>query len=64
MKWKIRDKIYNLPFDTKEQVLDFVNTDIRTCPHCSKIDCSLEHVSNCDEQLAHVEELRRENLWK
>lgn len=64
MKWKIKDKIYNLPFDNKDDVLKFVNTDFKICPYCNKIDCTLEHVSDCNEQLAYAEELRRDNLWK
>ncbi len=64
MKWKIQGKVYDLPFDDKEDVLKFVNIDIKVCPYCGKVDCTLEHVSNCNAELAEAEQLRRDNLRK
>ena len=45
--WKIKNTVYNLPFRTKKEVLNFVNTDIKLCPVCNKVDCSLSHVDKC-----------------
>lgn len=64
MKWLIQNKVYNLPFTTKKEVLNFVNTDIKMCPYCGKIDCSLEHVNTCNYEKAMEYELKQEFLWK
>ena len=64
MKWKIQNKVYDLPFNTKEEVLKFVNDDFKLCPYCGKVDCSLEHVSDCDYAQAAEYELKQEYFWK
>jgi hypothetical protein len=64
MKWIINKKTYNLPFTTKETVLRFINTDFKVCPHCSKIDCSLEHVSDCSPVQGAYKKANEDNLWK
>lgn len=64
MKWKIKNKVYNLPFKTKKEVLKFINQDFKICPYCRKIDCSLEHISECNPEIANYENMRQDNLWK
>lgn len=64
MEWKIQNKVYNLPFTTKKEVLDFVNSDIKVCPYCGKVDCSLEHINNCDYIQALEYDLKLEYFWK
>lgn len=61
MKWSIQNKVYSLPFKTKEEVVRFVNTDIKVCPHCNKVDVSLSHVDKCNDT---YDEKKLDNLWK
>ena len=37
----------NLPFKTKEEIVEFINTDFKICPICGKVDVTLKHVDNC-----------------
>ena len=37
----------NLPFTTKEELVEFINTDFKICPICGKVDVTLNHVDNC-----------------
>lgn len=65
MKAKVKDAIYhNLPFKTKEELIQFANAPIKVCPICSKVDVSLKHVDECNEEYAFTEQLRIDNLWK
>lgn len=43
-KWKIRDTVVSLP-DTwdKSKVVAFMNTDIKVCTYCGKVDISINH---------------------
>ena len=64
MKWIIQDKVYTLPFTTKKSLLRFLNSDIKICPICSKVDTDLKHVEKCKEKHVITEQIRRDNLWK
>lgn len=60
-KWKIRDKVIQLPTHwNKTNVLNFINTDIKVCEYCSKIDISIEHYPNCNPI---QEQQRQESLY-
>lgn len=60
--FKINNKIYNLPFNTKEEVVKFVNLSFKCCPVCGKVDIHLGHFNgNCRGRNKLEEE---ENLWK
>ena len=63
--WEILGKeYYNLPFKTKKEVLAFVNLDIKVCPYCGKVDCSLEHVEGCNYNKALEYEIKQEFFYK
>lgn len=63
-KYIINNIEYNLPFKTTKEVIKFINTDFRYCPYCGKIDCSLEHVSNCSLSNAQYKQMNDDNYWK
>lgn len=65
MKFKIRDKkYYNLPFKTKEDLFNWLKTDIKVCPYCEKIDVSIEHVENCCYENRAIREMNDDLLYK
>lgn len=37
----------NLPFKTKKELVEFINTDFKICPICGKVDVTLKHVDKC-----------------
>lgn len=47
VKWKIRNNIVSLP-DTwnKSQVISFMNTDVKVCTYCGKVDIPINHYEN------------------
>lgn len=64
-KWKVKDRVYSFPEDwTKDKVLSFVNTNIRVCPVCSKIDVGLDHFDKCNPTAETIRQERIQDYYK
>ena len=63
IKWKIRDKIVSLPKDwDKAKVVAFMNTDIKVCIYCGKVDISTDHYEKgCDPNFIRNQENLNDN---
>jgi len=47
-KWKIQGSLYDFPDSwVKDDVMNWVNTDIKVCPDCGKIDAGISHFKDC-----------------
>ena len=43
-KWKIKGEVYNFPRSWSiDDVVRFVNTDLKVCPICWKVDVGINH---------------------
>ena len=50
-QWKIKDTLYHFPKSwDKDKVIKWVNTDIKMCENCGKIDAPLNHFKNCNQE--------------
>lgn len=48
-KWKIKGEVIQLPKSwSKNQVLSFLNTDIKVCENCGKVDINKNHYPECN----------------
>lgn len=57
-RWKVRNMIIELPSSwNKQRVLQFVNSDIKVCCQCGRVDISFDHYSNCNP----IKEQQRQN---
>ena len=46
---KIRGEVLKFPKDwNKDKIVQWVNTDIRVCPICNKVDVEYDHFNSCD----------------
>ena len=62
--WKIKDKIYLFPKSwDKDKVIQYVNTDIKVCPLCSKIAAGLNHFSKCNPEDEALKQQRIEDYY-
>ena len=42
--WKIRAEVYPFPESwERDEVVRWVNTDIKVCPFCNKVDAGISH---------------------
>lgn len=65
MNYIIRGKkYYNLPFKTKYDLFYWINTDIKVCPYCEKVDVSIEHVENCCYENRAIREMNEDSFYK
>lgn len=49
IKWQIKDQLMLFPNTwTKEKLIMFLNTDIKVCPYCRKVDISNNHFGHCN----------------
>mgnify|MGYP003655861533 CR=1 FL=1 len=47
VKWKVKNNVYLFPKDWNiDDVLRFVNTDIKVCPICYKVDVNINHFNS------------------
>ena len=48
VQYKIRGKIYLFPKAwSKDDVVNWVNTDIKVCQYCGKVDAGIGHYGTC-----------------
>ena len=65
MNYKIQNKkYYNLPFQTKKDLLCWLNTNIKVCPYCEKVDVSIDHVEHCCYENRAIREMNEDSLYK
>jgi DNA relaxase NicK len=47
-KAKVRDKILKFPKSwQKKKIVNWLNTNMRSCPRCYRVDVTMDHFSKC-----------------
>lgn len=61
IKYKIRGEVLSFPKDwSKDEIVEWINTDFKVCPICNKVDVRHNHFDTCNTVMQKQKEL---NNW-
>jgi hypothetical protein len=64
-KWIVKNEIFYFPDKwDKSKVINFLNTDIKVCDFCGKIDINNNHFTSCNKSIENNRINNIDNYYK